>query len=203
MTNQLNNIEELVDKDEKLIDIWGRRNPKFEKKYEDSVIRVLSQYGKRANETTNDKGKIFGNGYEPYIIAFFIGLYANKRIPLSENADELKGFGYPLQYWGDFESRGLRKQYPALRSYIFIALVAKTDIDWIALDKGDLKVSTVVTSLVETMEEYANYGFSIMEEKIKEDPGCFFSHRAFLDMFLQLTNRNAEDLIQGDKPEEL
>lgn len=191
MANQLNNIEEFVDKDEKLIDIWGRRNPKFEKKYEESVIRVLSQWGKRANETTNDKGKIFGNGYEPYIIAFFIGLYAKKRIPLSDNTDDLKSFGYPLQYWGDFESRGLRKQYPALRSYIFIALVAKTDVDWIALDKGDIKVNTVVASLVETMEEYANYGFSVMEEKLKSDPGYFFSHRSFLDIFLQLTDKHA------------
>ena len=190
MANQLNNIEEFVDKDEKLIDIWGRRNPKFEKKYEESVIRVLSQWGKRANETTNDKGKIFGNGYEPYIIAFFIGLYAKKRIPLSDNTDDLKSFGYPLQYWGDFESRGLRKQYPALRSYIFIALVAKTDVDWIALDKGDIKVNTVVASLVETMEEYANYGFSVMEEKLKSDPGYFFSHRSFLDRVLQRTDKH-------------
>ena len=40
MAEELNNIEDLVKKDEKLIDIWGRRNPKFEKKYEDSVIKV-------------------------------------------------------------------------------------------------------------------------------------------------------------------
>ena len=65
MAEELNNIEDLVKKDEKLIDIWGRRNPKFEKKYEDSVIKVLSEFGKKANETTTAKGKIFGNGYEP------------------------------------------------------------------------------------------------------------------------------------------
>lgn len=29
MTEDMNNIEELVDKNEKLIDIWGRRTPKF------------------------------------------------------------------------------------------------------------------------------------------------------------------------------
>lgn len=159
MADQLNNIEELVCKDEKLIDIWGRRNPRFEKKYEESVIKILSVFGQKASDTTNAKGKIFGNGYEPYIIAFFIGLYSNKKLPLG---DDTKDFRWPLQNWGNFESRGLRKAYPGLRSYIFIALVAKTDIDWIALDKGDIKVSTVVTSLVNTMEEYANYGFSVM-----------------------------------------
>jgi hypothetical protein len=184
MADTLNNIEENVRKDEKIIDIWGRRNPRFEKKYEQSVIRVISDYGIGASENTDAKGKIFGAGYEPYIMAFFIGLYANKRIPLSEDLDDLKGLGQPLMYWGNLDSKKYRKAYSGLRSYIFIALVAKTDIDWIALDKGDIKVNTVVTSLVETMEEYANYGFSVMEEKLKEDPGYFFSHRAFLDIFL-------------------
>ena len=91
-------------------------------------------------------------------MAYIIGLYAKKKLPLSE---------------------------------------------WIALDKGDIKVSTVVTSLIETMEEYANYGFSVMEEKLKEDSGFFFSHRSFLDIFLQLTNKQVEDLTLEDKPEEL
>lgn len=31
MSKLNNNIEDLVDKNEKLIDIWGRRTPKFEK----------------------------------------------------------------------------------------------------------------------------------------------------------------------------
>lgn len=189
MADTFNNIEELVKQDEKLIDIWGRRNPKFEKKYEDSVIKVLSEFGKKANDTTTAKGKIFGNGYEPYIIAFFIGLYAGKRLPLSDDTRDLR---WPLQNWGNVEARGLRKAYPALRSYMFIALVAKTDIDWIALDKGDIEASSVVSNLIKTMEEYANYGFSIMEEKLKADPAYFFSNRSFLDIFLQLTDKSSE-----------
>lgn len=191
MAETLNNIEENVRKDDKIIDIWGRRNPRFEKKYEQSVIRVISDYGVGASVNTSAKGKILGAGYEPYIMAFFIGLYANKRIPLSEDLDDLKGLGQPLMYWGNLDSKKYRKAYSGLRSYIFIALVARTDIDWIALDKGDIKVNTVVTSLVETMEEYANYGFAVMEEKLKEDAGYFFSNRAFLDIFLQLTDKHA------------
>lgn len=199
MAETLNNIEENVRKDDKIIDIWGRRNPRFEKKYEQSVIRVISDYGVGASVNTGAKGKILGAGYEPYIMAFFIGLYANKRIPLSENLDDLKGLGQPLMYWGNLDSKKFRKAYSGLRSYIFIALVARTDIDWIALDKGDVKVNSVVTSLVETMEEYANYGFAVMEEKLKEDAGYFFSHRAFLDMFLQLTDKHTS--IDNDEEE--
>lgn len=203
MSETLNNIEENVKKDDKMIDIWGRRNPRFEKKYEQSVMRAISDYGIGASGNTGAKGKILGAGYEPYIMAFFIGLYANKRIPLSEDLDDLKGLGQPLMYWGNLDSKKYRKAYSGLRSYIFIALVAKTDIDWIALDKGDIKVNTVVTSLIETMEEYANYGFSVMEEKLKEDPGYFFSHRAFLDIFLQLTEKKHDDFTQDEELEEL
>lgn len=203
MADILNNIEELVDKDEKLIDIWGRRTPKFEKKYEKSVMRVISDYGVGASENTGAKGKILGAGYEPYIMAFFIGLYAKKKLPLSEESNDLKVLGQPLQFWGNKESKNFRKAYPALRSYIFISLVARTDIDWIALDKGDIKPSSVVASLIETMEEYANYGFSVMEEKLNEDKGYFFSHRSFLDMFLQLTTKTVENIDDSDDPEDL
>ena len=200
MAEVLNNIEDLVKKDEKIIDIWGRRNPKFEKKYEDSVIKVLSEFGKKANETTTAKGKIFGNGYEPYIIAFFIGLYSDKRLPLSDDTRDLR---WPLQNWGNVEARNLRKPYPNLRSYIFMALVAKSDIDWIALEKGEMELSVAVSILIKTMEEYANYGFSFMEEKLKADKGYFFSHRAFLDIFLQLTDKSRENTESGEKPEDL
>lgn len=136
MAEVLNNIEELVDKNEKLIDIWGRRNPKFEIKYEKTVMRAISDYGVGASENTSARGKVFGSGYEPYIMAFFIGLYAGKKLPLSE---ETKVLGQNLVFWGTAEARKGRKAYPALRSYIFMALVAKTDVDWIALDKGEIK----------------------------------------------------------------
>ena len=111
--------------------------------------------------------------------------------------------GQPIDKWGNLDSKKFRHAYSGLRSYIFIALVAKTEIDWIALDKGDIKVSTVVTNLIETMEEYANYGFSVMEEKLKADPSYFFSHRSFLDIFLQLTNKQSEIFTEDEEPEDL
>ena len=193
----IDNTIDFIDKDEKIIDVWGRRNPKFEKHYEQSVIRVLADYGIGASEHTDAKGKILGAGYEPYIMAFFIGLYANKRIPLPEDSDEVKGLGQPLDKWGNLDSKKLRKAYPKLREYIFISLVAKTKIDWIALDKGEIKVADVVTQLIKTMEEYANYGFSIMADKLESDKGYFFSKRSFLDIFMELTDK--EDSIATDE----
>lgn len=203
MADTQDNIEELVDKDEKLIDIWGRRTPRFEKKYEQSVMRVISDYGIGASENTEAKGKILGAGYEPYIMAFFIGLYSGKKLALSEESDDLKVLGQPLDKWGNLDSKKYRKAYSKLRSYIFIALVAKTDIDWIAIDKGDLKVATAVSQLIDTMEEYANYGFSVMEEKLETDKSYFFSNRSFLDIFLQLTDKKIETPGTEDILEEL
>lgn len=199
----IDNTIDFIDKDEKIIDVWGRRNPKFEKHYEQSVIRVLADYGIGASEHTDAKGKILGAGYEPYIMAFFIGLYANKRIPLPEDSDEVKGLGQPLDKWGNLDSKKLRKAYPKLREYIFISLVAKTKIDWIALDKGEIKVADVVTQLIKTMEEYANYGFSIMADKLESDKGYFFSKRAFLDIFMELTDKDRTDEGEEDEVEPL
>ena len=102
------NIIDYIDKDEKIIDVWGRRNPKFEKHYEQSVIRVLADYGIGASEHTDAKGKILGAGYEPYIMAFFIGLYADKKIPLIDDSEEVKWLGQPLDKWGNLDSKKLR-----------------------------------------------------------------------------------------------
>mgnify|MGYP003288770688 FL=1 len=203
MAEDLYKIGDLINKDDKLLDIWARKNPKFEKKFEQSVMRVISDYGIGASEHANAKGKVLGAGYEPYIMAFFIGLYSNKRLPLSDDSDETKVLGQPIQYWGNLDSKKFRKAYSKLRTYIFVALVAKTEIDWIALDKGDIKVSSVAASLLETMEEYANYGFTVLEDKLKEDKGFFFSHRSFLDIFLQLTSKEESCDDEEDKPEEL
>lgn len=199
----IDNIIDYIDKDEKIIDVWGRRNPKFEKHYEQSVIRVLADYGIGASENTDAKGKILGAGYEPYIMAFFIGLYANKRIPLIDDSEEVKILGQPLDKWGNLDSKKFRKAYPKLREYIFISLVAKTPIDWIALDKGEIKVGDVVAQLIKTMEEYANYGFSVMADKLEADKGFFFSKRAFLDIFMELTDKHKGTAEDDDEVEPL
>ncbi len=187
--------EEYISKTDRIIDVWGRRNPKFEKKYEQSVLRILSDYGVGASENTYAKGKLLGAAYEVYILAFFIGLYAGKKLQLTEDAAELKTLGQPLDKWGNLDSKKYRKAYPEIRNYIFVALVAKTDIDWIALDKGEIKVTTVVTNLIKTMEEYANYGFEVIADKLKQDADYFYSTRAFLDLFLELTEKKTVNEI--------
>ena len=48
---------------ESLYELWGKRNPQWEKRYQDSILEVFSDYGKGVNKYQDARGKIFGAGY--------------------------------------------------------------------------------------------------------------------------------------------
>ena len=49
-------------------------------------------------------------------------------------------------------------------------------------------------TLIWVMEEYANYGFFYMEDKLTDNPDYFFRKSAFLDLFLNfLVDENEDD----------
>ena len=185
---------------ESLYDLWSKKNPDFETRFE-PILRQYCDYGKGYNEYTESKAKILGAGYELYIIAFFIGLYADITKPLNSDPVKRKGFGQPIMYWGKIENRKMRKAYPELRKYIFIALLARTDIDFIALDKGEIQVQRVVADLKKKMEEYANYGFDYIHEKLEEDSNWLSRNSSLLDTFLSFTIENEKKMAVSDNDE--
>ena len=147
------------------------------------------------------RGKIFGAGYEIFIIAFFIGLYHNQTKPLVEDRDKKKVFGQAIQYWGNIENRMGRTAYSNLRRYIFAALIAKTDIDFIALEKGKITLKAAVDKMIVKMEEYANYGFDYIEDKLANDPNYYFNDSAFLT---EITNMlKPSKAVENDYDDEL
>ena len=167
-----------------LYELWAKRNPQFETHFEESLLRQFTEYGGGSVESMSSKGKIFGAGYELYIYAFFIGLYANKR---KELTSETKSLGQPMQYWGNLDSKKFRKAYPKLREYIFTALVAKTnDLELLALEKGEMTERKAVDYLIDTMEQYTNYGFHEIKEKLNDNANYFYKNTGFLDMILGL-----------------
>ena len=186
---------------ESLYELWGKRNPEWEERYQGSVISVFSDYGKGVNQYQEVRGKIYGAGYEVFILAFFIGLYSNKTKPLIEDKAKKKHFGWAISNWGTGESRLGRTQYPRLREYMFAALIARTDIDFIALDKGEITQRKVVDDLISKMEEYANYGFDLIKEKLEENSNYFFKETAFLRVFLDFLKKDEEDDAMDDVPE--
>ena len=169
-----------------LFEMWGRKNPSYEKHYEDEVIKPLTDFGKGTNEASESKAKVLGAGYEVLIMAFFIGLYSNKKMPLNEDLD-IKDLGQPLQFWGNLDSKKGRKAYPRLREYMFIALVAKTpEINWYELDKGRWTPNETVKSLMMTTEEYIYYGLSVIKDKMDDDETYFMNQDSFLNIFQEL-----------------
>lgn len=179
---------------ESLFETWSKRDPEWETRYQESIMDVFCDYGRGRNSFQAVRAKPFGAGYEMFIIAFFIGLYFDQGKPLVEDKAKRKKFGWAIQNWGKIEQRGGRCPYEKLQKFIFAALVARTDIDFLALDKGEITCRKVVDLLVDKMEQYANFGFSYIAEKMEGDPNCFFKETAFLRLFLSfLKKENTED----------
>lgn len=191
---------------ENLYELWGKRNPNWEKRYAESIIDVFTDYGRGTTQFSDDRGKIFGAGYEIFIIAFFIGLYSNQTKALTEDKSKIKSYGYPIKNWGNQENKLGRMSYSQIRKYMFAALVARTDIDFIALDKGEITPQRVVDQLINKMEQYANFGFDYIHERMEEQPDCFFKEGAFLQLFLEFLNKEEQGSIDSnddDSPEEI
>lgn len=190
---------------EKLYDAWAKRTPYFEIRYKDNIVEKFTDYGKGVTSLGSARGKLFGAGYEMLIIAFFIGLYHNQRKTLNEDSSKTKTLGQAIQFWGNIDSVKGRKAYPKLREFIFIALVAKTDIDLISLDKGLITVRSAVDALMRTMEEYINWGLHYMEDKLIDNPNHYYKPTAFLEEFLSFDlddEPNDEEPASLDEPKE-
>lgn len=188
---------------ETLFDLWGKRNPEWEKRYQTTIMDVFTDYGKGVNQYKDIRGKIFGAGYEIYIIAFFIGLYFDQPKPLVEDKSKRKVLGQAIMYWGNVENRLGRNSYGKIREYMFAALIARTNVDLIALDKGEITARSVVDELITKMEQYANFGFDYIEEQLETDPNYFFKESAFLRVFTYfLTTENDVDDTK-DEPDPL
>ena len=184
-----------------LFELWGKRNPEWEKRYQSTIMDIFTDYGKGVNQYQDIRGKIFGAGYEIYIIAFFIGLYYNQEKPLVDDKAKKKVLGQAIMYWGNVESRLGRNSYGKIREYMFAALIARTDVDLIALDKGEITARSVVDALIRKMEQYANFGFDYIEEKLENDPNYFFKESAFLRIFTSFLSQ-ASDAENGTDDEE-
>jgi len=72
-----------------------------------------------------------------------------------------------------------------LQEYIFAALIAKSNIDFIALDKGEISEDEVVKELIATMEAYTHGGLTLIKEKLEDNSSYFLNPTSFLDMIVK------------------
>lgn len=185
---------------ESLFEAWSRKSPQWEKKYAELLMEPFTDYGRGTSQYTVSRGKIFGAGYEMFIIGFFIGLYFDKTKKLPDDKSKRKDLGHQIMFWGSQEGKLKlgRTSYKKIQEYMFAALIAKTDIDFIALEKGEMSVDDAANSLKHKMEEYANYGFHYLEDMLEDDPNSLFKDSAFLKIFTSFIseNNNNEDEIE-------
>lgn len=71
----------------KLRELWGKANPLWETRYED-FITTYTDYSVGTSKYLDSRGKVFGAGYEIYIVAFFLGLYADRRKPMTKDTSK-------------------------------------------------------------------------------------------------------------------
>lgn len=189
---------------DKLFDMWANRNPEWETKYEKQILKTFCDYGRGTTAFQDARGKIFGAGYEILILAYFIGLYNNGRKPLVADTSKRKTLGQPIKFWGNLDSKPGRKAYPSIRRYIFASLIARSNVNLLDLDKGLILPKKIVDILMDTMEEYINWGLAFIAEKMEDNPNYFFKETAFLMIFLDLSPQEDTSSDNGnEEPESL
>ena len=59
-----------------------------------------------------------------------------------------------------------------------------------------------VDTLIQTMEEYANWGFHFIEDKLADDSNYFYKDTSFLEIFMAFDSSSFDD-SDVDEPESL
>lgn len=165
-----------------LFDKWKTKIPKYSEFHKDLFNSLSQKFGAEGEKKIN-LGKHFSTNYELYMYAFFLGLYNDEYEPIPEN-EKKTDFSHHIQHWGSKTTISTRNDFTNLQENIFLALIAKTDVDLIALEKGDVKEDEIVKELIHTMESYTNGGLILIKEKIEGNPNYFLQTTSFLNMIL-------------------
>ena len=168
-----------------LFDKWKTKIPKYSVNHKDLFTSLSQKYGAEGEKKIN-LGKHFSTNYELYMYAFFLGLYENEFTPVKKNEKKID-FSHHIQYWGNKTS--IRKDFSNLQYYMFMALLAKTNIDLVGLEKGEIIEEDAVKQLITTMESYTNGGLNIITDKLNDNPNHYLNPTSFLDGILNSINK--------------
>lgn len=166
-----------------LFEKWKAKIPKYSEVHKELFTSLSQKFGAEGEKKINF-GKHFSTNYELYTYAFFLGLYHNELEPIPEGEKKID-FSHHIQHWGSKTTISARKDFTNLQENMFMALIAKTDIDIIALEKGEIDDDSIIKSLIKTMESYTNGGLILIKEKLEENPNYFLHPTSFLNMILK------------------
>lgn len=164
-----------------LYDSWKQsRALKYESLFHEPIVNSFCQWHSGSDNGRDEKGRIFNAGYEVFIYAFFIGLYREDRRPLNGST---RSFSMEIFRLGDVKEKNTnRRKYVAIQRYIFAALIAKSDIDLVKYDKGNLPTEDAVSILMNTLNEYANGGFYYINSILAQQDDFFTSSENVLSL---------------------
>ena len=166
-----------------LFDAWKNKIPKYSVRFSD-LFSSLAHKGAASGQTVTSLGKHFDVQYELYIYAFFLGLYNKVRLPF-EDDEKRKDFSREIMYWGS-KSKINRKDFTYIQDYIFMAVVSKSNLSLVALDKDEMDVMDAVKELINVLEEYTNGGLTIIKEKVEDELSPFLTSDSFLQLLLNV-----------------
>lgn len=166
-----------------LFEKWKNKIPKYSEVHKDLFISLSQKFGAEGEKKIN-LGKHFSTNYELYTYAFFLGLY-NNELTLIPDVEKKTDFSHHIQHWGSKTTISARKDFTNIQENMFIALLAKTDINLIDLEKGELEEDEAVKLILKTMESYTNGGLILIKEKLEENPNYFLQPTSFLNLILE------------------
>ena len=111
--------------------------------------------------------------------ALLVGLTAMAAEPKKNKKAD---FNHKISLWGNKGNRVLRNDFSEIQKYMFMACIAKSDVDFIALEKGKIEVSKVALQLIETMESYTNGGLEMISLKLETQRTLFDQPTGFFDL---------------------
>ncbi|NRA14945.1 MAG: hypothetical protein HRU04_05555 [Oceanospirillaceae bacterium] len=153
-----------------LKDKFGNLKPGYLPKFKD-FIKQISQFGGGAEDDKYINAKSFSNVYELYTYAFFIALYKDIKIDLSED-DKLIGF-WEMKNW----------EPKALTDSLITCAIAESNFDMNALEEGDSSYMTEQIKLVKReIEAYANAGLEFIKGEIDQDPELLEDDMYFINL---------------------
>lgn len=163
-----------------LFDLWKEKIPNYGDNFK-TLFELVAHKGSLGGNRIG-LGKHFETNYELYTYAFFLGLYKNEFIPIPENIKKVN-FKHHIKYWGNKSSSG-RKDFSSIQKYMFAAVVSKTDIDFIKLEKGEINEDEIIKKLMNTFESYTNGGLTLIQEGMNENSNRFLQSTVFMNMLI-------------------
>jgi hypothetical protein len=159
-----------------LLRLLGNRAPVYDLRFEDMIKKLtVTQGGQAGTSDTSTRyveAKFFMTRYEIYMFCVFHGIKNNYKLTIPDGSQTTKFI--EIKYWKPDE----------IRDYLIMSIIGLSDINLIELDSmNEDELSKIATKLKTDIEQYANGGFSLLQNKYDENNEEFsFNENVFIEM---------------------